>query len=279
MLERFAIQTPFASNELLPRDWQGRARLRSLDFDCDDSFLGFAQKKIEHSYDLPRSFETFAAKRQSEFMAGRLCALEALTALSSHMNQKFELGISHTGAPSWPDGFLGSISHTKNKVSSRYLAAALVLEKSLFSANFSMGLDIESVIESEKATKLIERISLPNESSFLLSKNISLSMVGTLLFSAKEAVYKSMNESLQKIFSFKSLELKEVSMASHLSEEKVAGSLQFSFKNESQPHAVTHPFTVNFVFKENLIWCLAYTGGTNTMLKVHKPVPAGQPPH
>src|SRR5690606_3948746 len=48
------------------------------------------------------------AKRQSEFLAGRLCAREALACLTQ---QRSIPAVGEDGAPQWPAGVVGSITH------------------------------------------------------------------------------------------------------------------------------------------------------------------------
>src|SRR5580692_7617313 len=59
--------------------------------------------------EIPAALTTAVASRRAEFVAGRLCAREALAALGAP-STRVPRGID--GAPEWPTGFVGSISHT-----------------------------------------------------------------------------------------------------------------------------------------------------------------------
>lgn len=118
------------------------------------------------------------AKRRDEFAAGRLCAVAALNSLgaSSHSVGR-ELG----GAPIWPTGVVGSISHTDD------LAVAVAAPSEIVKA---IGVDIELVGGLETALWAI--CFSETEQSQLHRANVGLrSSLATALFAAKEAFYKA----------------------------------------------------------------------------------------
>ena len=81
--------------------------------------------------DLERSRE-WAAVRRQEYLAGRWCARVALNR-AGYAGPPAALGADADGLPQWPDGFLGSITH------SRGLCAALQRARG---AGFT-GVDVE----------------------------------------------------------------------------------------------------------------------------------------
>src|SRR5688572_29707947 len=60
---------------------------------------------------LPATLHGAVPKRQAEFRAGRYCAMTALTALDARF-AGCEVGRADSGAPVWPAGIVGSISHS-----------------------------------------------------------------------------------------------------------------------------------------------------------------------
>ncbi len=114
------------------------------------------------------------AARRREFMGGRLCAKRALAGLGA---VAASVGKQASGAPHWPEGFVGSISHTRD------LCAAVVAQHY---AGRSLGLDIEC--NGAAVSTLAALILAPSEAA-----PTSLFGAGnwlTAIFSAKEAFYK-----------------------------------------------------------------------------------------
>lgn len=117
-------------------------------------------------------------KRRGEFAAGRLCARKALQRLGV---TEAPISADEKGAPIWPIGFVGSISHTKG-----YYAAAVAKKEDVE----AIGLDVEKADRLQ--TPLWNRVLKVSEIAWL-EKTIPQSMQvtwATLFFSAKEAFYK-----------------------------------------------------------------------------------------
>jgi 4'-phosphopantetheinyl transferase EntD len=117
-----------------------------------------------------------APKRRRDFALGRACARAALTGLG---HGDAAIARSENGAPLWPPGIAGSITHTDG------YAAALAGESSRFAG---IGIDAEQVggVTPDLWPRLFtgpEQDRLRNEADPLCA--------ATLLFSAKEASYKA----------------------------------------------------------------------------------------
>ncbi len=118
-----------------------------------------------------------AEKRRREFALGRKCARAALAELG-HGNAVIAKG--DDGAPVWPSGIVGSITHTNG------YAAALVGE----SRNFAgLGIDAERV--GGVTPDLWPRLFTAAEQETLRAQTDPLASA-TLFFSAKEASYKAL---------------------------------------------------------------------------------------
>lgn len=116
-------------------------------------------------------------KRQGEFAAGRLCAKEALAKLGI---LDFPILKDEKGAPIWPEGISGSISHAKG------CCAAVVVE---VAKGESLGLDIEEV--NRLTEDLWEYVFVPEEIEWLRKQGNQSQMWASVIFSAKEAFYKA----------------------------------------------------------------------------------------
>lgn len=116
-------------------------------------------------------------KRLEEFAAGRVCARRALKELGI---ENLQLLIREDGQPSWPDGIVGSITHT-NKY-----CAAVVARKSHCRA---IGLDAEVI--GGVTPDLYPYICTVEEHDRLISMDPAMgAKMAAIIFSAKEAFYK-----------------------------------------------------------------------------------------
>jgi enterobactin synthetase component D / holo-[acyl-carrier protein] synthase len=121
---------------------------------------------------------TAAPKRRREFALGRACARAALAALG---HDPVSIGRRENGAPLWPDGLVGSITHTSG------YAAALVAKAAHFSG---VGLDAERVggVTSNLWPRLFDAV----ECEYLERLDeTDRKLAATLFFCAKEASYKA----------------------------------------------------------------------------------------
>lgn len=136
------------------------------------------------------------SKRQSEYLAGRLCARQALHLLT-HAPQI--PGRDEDGVPLWPAGVCGSISHGAG------FAAALVGHSSQWAG---LGLDLEKRLKVERAAKLAGEILTTAE----LQRSAGLDPEAfaqrvTLTFSLKESLFKALYPLVRQRFYFHDAEL------------------------------------------------------------------------
>jgi len=117
-----------------------------------------------------------AERRRRDFALGRFCARAAMAPLG-HGAAAIPMG--EGGAPHWPDGLLGTITHTKA------YAAAVAGRTRDFSG---IGVDAERV--GGVSEELWPRLFAAAEREQLLAAQ-DRSVKATLLFSAKEACYKA----------------------------------------------------------------------------------------
>lgn len=136
-------------------------------------------------------------RRRREFATGRACARRALAALGAPAHGP--LPRDARGAPVWPDGTLGSITHCTGY---RAAVAARAGEA------LALGIDAERRARplSERAT---HAIATKWETHQLLSLQREVGIPwSTLLFSAKEAVYKAWHPHARRPLSFRDAEVR-----------------------------------------------------------------------
>ena len=177
----------------------------------------FSRLKI----DFPIQLRSSVKKRQAEFLAGRIVAKRALKLLgSSHA----AVPIGKKRAPIWPDGIIGSISHS-NKT-----ALTAVAYKTSFS---SVGLDHESLI-NENLDEIASQILSPGELSVLESSTLRFNEALTLTFSAKESLFKALFPEVNEYFDFTAAKITlidshqctfEIELVDSLTKNLIAGNL------------------------------------------------------
>lgn len=121
-----------------------------------------------------------AAGRRREFAQGRICARAALEKLGFGM---VAIPAGPDGAPQWPAGAVGSLTHKGD-----YRAAAVARSADL------LGLGLDAELAEALPEGILQRIALPDELQALprLARARPDVAWDRLLFSAKEAVYKAL---------------------------------------------------------------------------------------
>jgi enterobactin synthetase component D len=113
-------------------------------------------------------------KRKTEHLAGRIAAVHALREFSI----KTVPGFHESGAPRWPDGLYGSISHSGN------YALAVV-------GRSPVGVDIEALFSGALCSEVAASIITPAEHATLKHSTLPFPLALTLVFCAKESLFKA----------------------------------------------------------------------------------------
>ena len=146
----------------------------------------------------PASNQRSVAKRQAEFLAGRLCARSALQQLEG---LDFIPAIGEDRAPVWPSHISGSITHSTGH------AAAIVGHKAQWRG---LGMDLENLLPLERAERLAGEILTPDEIQRMATgPREQVAQLVTLTFSAKESLFKALYPIVQKRFYFEHAEVVE----------------------------------------------------------------------
>ena len=136
------------------------------------------------------------AKRQSEFLAGRLCARQALQQLTGAPTVP---AVGGDRAPCWPSGVVGSISHGDG------WAGAVVGRQADWRG---LGLDLERLLSPARAQRLQASILTPAELQRLAQLPVEQQAWRvSLTFSLKESLFKALYPLVQQRFYFQDAEL------------------------------------------------------------------------
>ena len=141
----------------------------------------------------PASIQRSVAKRQAEYLAGRVCARGALLALTGEAQVPV---IGADRAPIWPAQTVGSITHGSGR------AMAVVASRDHCQG---LGLDIESLLPPARAERLRAEILTPAEQARMDPNQVDT--VVTLTFSLKESLFKALYPLVGKRFYFEHAEV------------------------------------------------------------------------
>jgi enterobactin synthetase component D len=165
------------------------------------AFDDFQRSTIEP----PPSIQRSVAKRQAEFLAGRVCARAALQQLEG---LDCIPAIGEDRAPVWPAHICGSITHSTGR------AAAIVAHKTHWRG---LGMDLENLLNTERAERLAGEILTPPELERMAAgPRDQLALWVTLTFSVKESLFKALYPIVQKRFYFEHAEVLEWTDSGHV---------------------------------------------------------------
>lgn len=132
-------------------------------------------------------------KRQSEFLAGRICARDALLMSGFTKADVPTIHIGSNRSPIWPQGYTGSITHTSS------IAACVIAKSTQF--NY-LGLDIERIIPTSCLMDIASMVCNSTEWNRFTVSGLSKAEFITVIFSAKEALFKATYPKVLQYFDF-----------------------------------------------------------------------------
>jgi enterobactin synthetase component D len=139
---------------------------------------------------LPQALRHATQKRQREFLAGRWCAEEALQCLGAGSTH---VAMAEDRTPIWPVGVVGSITHTGG-----FAAAAVAWAADIA----GLGIDSEQIIDPAAARDIADICMVDETTLFKAAHGRSFCEFCTLVFSAKEAVFKCLFPLTRKFLEF-----------------------------------------------------------------------------
>ena len=155
---------------------------------------------IELGVKIPESLRSAVLPRQAQFVAGRFAAARALKAAGC--SPPIEIGVNSNRSPLWPEGFIGSITHTSDYVS------AVVANRARLGA---LGRDTEQRFDDRVAQEIQTTTLVADEIQRQPASGFSLSEYVGLLFSGKESLFKALSPLVDLSFDFLDAEAIEIS--------------------------------------------------------------------
>lgn len=135
-------------------------------------------------------------KRRCEYLAGRVLFHQLL---HEYQQPPYQLHNTLSGAPLWPEGYVGSISHADGN------ALCCLMPDTFYQA---IGIDIETLLSPDSCAELAAHIVQAEEQRLLLSAtDLSFTQALTIAFSAKESLYKALYPQVQRFFGFEDAQL------------------------------------------------------------------------
>lgn len=125
-------------------------------------------------------------KRQADFLAGRLVAIVAI-------GKNLPLPIGTNKAPVWPSGLNGSITHSHGQ------CAAVVAQDDIL-----CGIDIERIASGTAFDAILHHCLSPQERDWVGKGHDDMpqNVLATLIFSAKETIFKALSSTVGGFFGF-----------------------------------------------------------------------------
>lgn len=174
---------------------------------------------------LPPEVSAAAERRKREFVAGRLCARRAIGAVAPERAREV-VAIGAAREPVWPRGLVGSLTHADG------LAVAIVGR----SADFrGVGVDVERVLDVATAADIAAQIATPDElTSLARSTALAPEMIVTLVFSAKESLFKCLHPIARRWFGFLDARVVALDMAAHSFTIELLATISIEFARRSR---------------------------------------------
>ena len=156
----------------------------------------------EFGITLPNQLLNAVKKRLAEFLIGRLVAKHALGCIG-YADPSVTIAINEHRAPMWPTDIVGSISHGKST------AICAVARQSVTPM---LGVDIEPLLSDSVATQISSTVHNEQELALLQAANFAPNVATTLLFSAKESLFKALYPAVRCYFGFEQARLSQVNL-------------------------------------------------------------------
>lgn len=151
----------------------------------------------------PPALHAANGTRLAAFLAGRAVARIAQVSLGL---APCVIPIGPDRAPVWPAGLVGSISHARTRV------ACLLRPRSAGQPMGGVGIDIEMIATGDALRTIFDRVLTPFERALIASATdvreaTEAARLATLVFAAKEALFKALYPRLGYYFGFDCAEL------------------------------------------------------------------------
>lgn len=188
---------------------------------------------------LPSELRRAAPRRMETYWAGRLCAYRAMRDLGLMA----DIPRGTQGEPVWPSTLSGSITHTD------MVAYAAVCPRR---KSFGIGIDTERYPTNEVVQVVRDGVLTDDERRLLQRSHHDATLLCTVIFSAKEAVYKAIFPKLRRFVDFTEIEAVDLDLdtgcismrptrTSRLRPEDVPNSAYFHSDRRGMVHCSVDP--------------------------------------
>ena len=160
----------------------------------------FSSAGLEYPIEIQRAVN----KRKAEFFAGRYVAQQALADLGI---ENYQVMIGLHRCPIWPINILGSITHTDN---------IAICATAPTDSVFALGIDLEKHITPETIDTIKYSIICREEEELLSQLNLPFNYTFTLVFSAKESLFKALYPNVGRYFDFNVAKLCYISLEDNI---------------------------------------------------------------
>ena len=145
---------------------------------------------------LPARIMASVRSRQIEFLAGRLCAEQCARSVL----ESGSIDVGERGEPIWPRGLVGSIAHSDSTVYAATCSATLRKSIGIDSERIVNDLDSDAIADVCMTVRERDRWELQGDKS----------LVATLIFSVKEALFKSVYPRVGRWIDFTEIEVEAI---------------------------------------------------------------------
>jgi enterobactin synthetase component D len=209
----------------------GTARLIEFSYSLENFDDHMFEK---HSISLPLSINQSVLKRRAEFFAGRLAAKIAFCELNRvPLSSLFCLSIGKFREPLWTKGMRGSISHTDRKA----MCLLALTKKKAF-----VGIDVENLMDKSTASEVGMIIQSNSEIEILLAQELPFEVATTLLFSAKESLFKAIFPFVGRYLNFTQSHLVSINSSSRHLTLELCGEVAIQYQI---PHSYMVEYNIN----------------------------------
>jgi enterobactin synthetase component D len=175
---------------------------------------------IHHQVPFPSAFHSASALRKAEFIAGRIAAEQAFIGLGLEPQT---VPIGNLREPLWPNSVLGSISHHNG-----HAYCLMMPRPANLHSPVSLGIDIESLIGNDDVDTMGLNIMSSSEISLTSAYFERPEFALTLIFSAKESLFKALYPAVGRYFDFLDIRLSSINLDDN--------SVAFTLRNDLSMH-------------------------------------------
>ena len=187
----------------------------------------------------PAELNRAVDKRQAEFLAGRYAARQVLQTLGYC---DIQIPVGQHRSPVWPEDIVASITHTSNTA----ICAAAAKDDVHY-----LGIDLENHVSTKTALEIKSGVLLEQEERLLRTLPVAFEAAFTLIFSAKESVFKALYPFVQEYFDFHAAALKSVCLDS--------GKISFELTEDLAPgFAAGTLVTGDFLITSEIVFTSIY---------------------